>query len=397
MLTHLLLVPILSLLAFAAPQKPKELAPVIANNPTDVVLRADFPSGGAQTVVGVIQFYSLNGTAKVHVDVTGLPKNSGMFSYHIHDKPVGEDKTCQTGAHFNPYGAVGICDNQPDDSHCAVGDLSGKNGLINTTCFELFYYDQYLSLDPASTSYIGGKSINIHLVDTNQVLACGAIKVSREPEDLLLLNAETEAEEVRKFEELAGIVHSDPVVLSVAAISEQEMLNKDASNDVVEVIEVAEEEEDEEHKECEAENEDQDEDETEDEADSETESEFEDEADSEESEKDQPKNLDELISEDLEGLQKEVVLRNTTNTSNVSSAGNTSNITEIDEDESKASSLSVSIIYAGIVAGVLSFLVWSMNAGTSSMSLYGTFYSSTSALKANTKDSLSHLIFDYLT
>ncbi|KAH3681203.1 hypothetical protein WICPIJ_007838 [Wickerhamomyces pijperi] len=342
MLYQLLFVPALSLLASAAPAAPvapKSLAPAILNNPTDVVLRADFPSGGAQTVVGVIQFYSVNGTAKVHVDVTGLPKNSGMFSYHIHDKPVGEEKTCETGAHFNPYGAVGVCDNQPDDSHCAVGDLSGKNGLINTTCFELFYYDQYLSLDPASTSYIGGKSINIHLIDTNQVLACGTIKPSREPEDLLLLNAETEAEEVRKFEELAGIVHSEPVVLSVAAISEEE-LAASGSSDVVEVVEVVEEDDEEE------------------EAETEADAESEEEEQEEQEDVPEPKNLEELISEDLEELQKDIFIGNASNATNASFAGNASNVSGSEDDnESKASSLSTSLICAGIVAAVLSFFV----------------------------------------
>lgn len=194
-----------ALVASAAPtQQP---APLVANNPGDVVYRADFPSGNSQTVVGVIQFYSLNGTTKVHVDVTGLPKNSGIFSYHIHEAAVGASNNCaETGGHLNPFNAPDNCDAQPGDAYCEVGDLSGKHGLINTTCFETFYYDPYLSLDPGSPQFIGGKSINIHLAEkNNERLACATIKASKEPEDLLLLNKETEAREVKKYEDLSGV------------------------------------------------------------------------------------------------------------------------------------------------------------------------------------------------
>lgn len=186
-------------------QKAKE----ITNNPTDVVLRADFPSAFSQNVVGIIQFYSVNGTAKVHVDVTGLPKNAGVFQYHIHENPVGEDGDCEaTGKHFNPYGASPDCEAQKDDSLCQVGDLSGKHGLINTTCFETYFYDPYLSLDPSHPQYIGNKAINIHLENLDK-LACANIKVSKEPEDLVLLDYEAEAEQVRQYEEVTGVKIED--------------------------------------------------------------------------------------------------------------------------------------------------------------------------------------------
>lgn len=198
-------------------------APAIAinDNPTDVLYRADFPQGNTQTVVGVIQFYSLNGTTKVHVDVTGLPKNSGMFTYHIHEHPVGGD--CETtGGHFNPYGAPCDCELLGDDSICEIGDLSGKHGLINTTCFELFYYDPYLGLDVSTPQFIGGKSVVIHL-ESGERLACADIRKSREPEDLLLLNAETEAEEVRKYEELAGIIHRSSHDFQATSVDTEEL------------------------------------------------------------------------------------------------------------------------------------------------------------------------------
>lgn len=184
-------------------------AEIITNNPTDIVLRADFPTANSQSVVGIIQFYSLNGTAKVHVDLTGLPKNSGLFSYHIHEGSLiqSNSKCEETGDHFNPLNAPkDDCDSLIDDSYCQIGDLSGKHGLINTTCFETFYYDPYLSLDPNHPQYIGNKALNIHLLDkNNERLACANIRPSKEPEDLLLLNKETEREEVKKYEELSGV------------------------------------------------------------------------------------------------------------------------------------------------------------------------------------------------
>lgn len=198
-------------------------APAVAirNTPTDVLLRADFPQGNAQTVVGVVQFYGVNGVTKVHVDITGLPKNSGMFHYHIHDKPVGADKTCHgVGLHFNPYNAAANCDAIRNDALCAIGDLSGKHGLINTTCFEVFYQDPYLSLNPASPQYIGNKALVIHL-ENGEKLACATIKPSREPEDLLMLNAETEAEEVKKYGELGDLILLPVPTINATAVASE--------------------------------------------------------------------------------------------------------------------------------------------------------------------------------
>lgn len=187
----------------------QEKAKIITDNPSDVVLRADFPSAFSQNVVGIIQFYSLNGTTKVHVDITGLPKNAGMFSYHIHENPVGKDGDCEkTGKHFNPFGASPDCELQKNDAFCQVGDLSGKHGLINTTCFETYFYDPYLSLDPSNPQYIGNKAINIHLENLDK-LACANIKPSNEPEDLVLLDYEQEYEQVKQYEDVTGVKIED--------------------------------------------------------------------------------------------------------------------------------------------------------------------------------------------
>lgn len=188
-------------------------APAITNNPTDIVYRADFPTFNSPNVVGIVQFYSLNGTTKVHIDLTGLPKNAGLFSYHIHESGIptieGMDmaNACEAaGMHFNPFNAPLAkdiaCDSFDNDSKCQVGDLSGKHGLINTTCFETYYYDPYISLDPSHPSFIGGKSLVLHLEDSSK-LACANILPASDPEDLVLLNPESEAAQVREFVEAA--------------------------------------------------------------------------------------------------------------------------------------------------------------------------------------------------
>ncbi|OBA27977.1 hypothetical protein HANVADRAFT_1059 [Hanseniaspora valbyensis NRRL Y-1626] len=85
------------------------IAPEISNNPTDVVYRADFPFFNSPNVVGIVQFYSINGTTKVHVDLTGLPRI--LVSFHIM---------------FMKMQTMFNCDTFEDDSKCQVGDLSGN-------------------------------------------------------------------------------------------------------------------------------------------------------------------------------------------------------------------------------------------------------------------------------
>jgi Cu/Zn superoxide dismutase len=325
MFSEFVILPFMASLAIGA------TVPAIAlhNNPTDVLYRADFPQGNAQTVLGVVQFYSIDGTTKVHVDVTGLPKNSGMFSYHIHERPVGADKNCTSiGGHFNPYGAFGDCEDLGNDALCEIGDLSGKHGLINTTCFELFYVDPYLSLNPGSAQFIGGKSISIHL-DNGEILACATIQASREPEDLLLLNAETEAEEVRKFEELAGIIHLPQQDILASAI----LPGQAKEAEPVEIIDSVEIEEDIEDRNT-------------------SEDVEQEEADVEEAETDN-EDLDDLIFEDIE-KHTNSTSGNDTNSTFIPTTNLTS--ADGDDEENDASSLSAGIIFSAITAGIVALL-----------------------------------------
>lgn len=154
-------------------------APKIKKNPKNVVAIADFPFGFDNNVQGNIVFTAKRGkSVNVHVDVTGLPKEGGPFQYHIHENLVPSDGNCDlVGLHFNPYDAPPDCEDQKDDSYCQVGDLSGKHGWIDTTCFETKYNDPYLSLNKKSNSYIVGKSITFHYANLTK-FACADIELA---------------------------------------------------------------------------------------------------------------------------------------------------------------------------------------------------------------------------
>lgn len=338
-------IPFTTLLSIASVYAQQQ-AQVVSTNPTDVVLRADFPSGYSQNVVGVIQFYSLNGTTKVHVDVTGLPKNAGVFTYHIHDLPVGADGNCDgTGKHFNPFNASSDCDSQPSDQFCQIGDLSGKHGYINTTCFETYYYDPYLSLDPSHPQYIGNKAINIHLEDQSR-LACATIKPSFEPEDLLLLNSETEEQQVQNYEELSGI-SARGVEINTFSVDEDGELSVDRRDSELdsETGEVGE-----------ADNAENAETETETDADADAESEDAD-VDAEDKEFPEIDDLDDLLNEDVEKNVDSIYDHNNgSNYTNGTNGSMFSNSTFYDEENSASlvspESISLKTIGAVVLGGL---------------------------------------------
>ncbi|KAK6462641.1 superoxide dismutase [Scheffersomyces coipomensis] len=152
-------------------------APKVKKNPKNIVAIADFPFGGDKFVKGNIVFSAKDGkTVQVHVDMTGLPAEGGPFFYHIHENSIPGNGNCEAaGLHFNPYDASPDCGSQKDDSRCQVGDLSGKHGWINTTCFEDKYEDPFLSLNKKSKSFIIGKSIVFHFANLTKY-ACSDIE-----------------------------------------------------------------------------------------------------------------------------------------------------------------------------------------------------------------------------
>lgn len=156
-------------------------APKVKKNPKNVVAIADFPQGydkWNKGVLGNVIFSAKKGKAvKVHVDMTGLPETGGPFTYHIHEGLVPGNGDCEAvGLHFNPYQALPDCAAQRDDSYCQVGDLSGKHGWIDTTCFETKYSDPFLSLNPKLKSYIVGRSVTFHFANLTK-FACADIQL----------------------------------------------------------------------------------------------------------------------------------------------------------------------------------------------------------------------------
>ncbi|CAK7902828.1 cell surface superoxide dismutase [Cu-Zn] 6 [[Candida] anglica] len=146
-------------------------APKNNDNSKGVIAIADFPRGN------VIFYVKKGNQVKVHVDMTDLPTSGGPFQYHIHENPVPADNNCEAvGLHFNPFSAPPDCDGQPDDSWCQVGDLSGKHGWIDATCFETKYYDPYLSLEVGNPAYIVGKSVTFHFANLTK-FACATIEL----------------------------------------------------------------------------------------------------------------------------------------------------------------------------------------------------------------------------
>lgn len=151
----------------------------IKSNPADIIAIADFPGSGDKSVKGNIVFTAKQGKfVNVHVDMTGLPKEGGPFQYHIHEFAVPENGDCEAaGKHFNPYNASPNCDAQKNDAYCQVGDLSGKHGWIDTTCFETKYDDKFLSLNGKSKSNILGRAVVFHY-DNLTKFACANIEVA---------------------------------------------------------------------------------------------------------------------------------------------------------------------------------------------------------------------------
>lgn len=156
-----------------------EAAPKVSKNPKRLVAVADFPEKGTNKLTkGYVFFTSpTGGEVKVHIDFTGLPKVGGPFSYHIHENRVDADTCEDAGGHFDPHRGLPQCPEQGDDAACQVGDLSGKHGWINTTCYQTEYTDPYLSLNLKDPAYVVGKSLVLHLADQSR-FACANINVA---------------------------------------------------------------------------------------------------------------------------------------------------------------------------------------------------------------------------
>ncbi|GEQ67866.1 hypothetical protein JCM33374_g1532 [Metschnikowia sp. JCM 33374] len=155
-------------------------APFSKDNPKNIVAVADFPESGPNKYTkGYVYFTSPKGDSiKVHVDMTGLPTSGGPFVYHIHEGQIFDKKSCdEAGKHFDPFNGFVHCPEKGDDAFCMVGDLAGKHGFINATCFQTEYHDKYISLNPASEAYIVGRSLVFH-DQTQTRFACANINLA---------------------------------------------------------------------------------------------------------------------------------------------------------------------------------------------------------------------------
>ncbi|GAV49845.1 hypothetical protein ZYGR_0R00880 [Zygosaccharomyces rouxii] len=144
-------------------------APEVEDSPKKAKCVAKFD----KKVKGFIKFKSTpEGEVKVNVKLHDLPKEGGPFLYHVHEKPVPSNGSCDaTLGHLNPYnGSL----NATKPAYKEVGDLSGKHGKITSSPFDTSYVDPYLSLNMSDPAFIGNRSIVIHYAN-NTRFACSNI------------------------------------------------------------------------------------------------------------------------------------------------------------------------------------------------------------------------------
>lgn len=203
-------------------------APKIKLNPKNVVALADFPQGFSQTVLGNVIFTAKDGKfVEVHVDMTGLPAEGGPFQFHIHEGAVPSDGDCdKVGAHLDPYHGNKDCELQKDDSFCEIGDLSGKHGWINTTCFETKFYDQFISLNKKSKSSVLGKSLVFHFANSTK-FACANIELASKPKLLGLQDAITDDDYNQYINEewLQSYIFDEEEALAEEVVEDSENFN----------------------------------------------------------------------------------------------------------------------------------------------------------------------------
>jgi len=135
---------------------------------------------------GALKFYpGAQEGVRVEVGLKNVPATDGPFSYHVHDQPVPTNGNCTlTLAHLDPFirGQKVICDPKRPES-CEVGDLSGKHGkILNNTIsngsYNANYYDKYITLLPGVGSFIGNRSVVVHLGNGTRYACANIIEFS---------------------------------------------------------------------------------------------------------------------------------------------------------------------------------------------------------------------------
>lgn len=148
------------------------LPPTMFDNATGTVISGTVSASSVAGGTGVM----------VSVSLTGFPSAAeyGPFGYHLHALAVPADGNCTTaGPHLDPTerGELHACEVQAPQT-CQAGDLSGKHGNITTPTFTAMYSDAFLSTDPSSPYYIGGKAIVIHSSNSTRLTCANLVQVT---------------------------------------------------------------------------------------------------------------------------------------------------------------------------------------------------------------------------
>ncbi|GAB0132964.1 hypothetical protein EsDP_00001384 [Epichloe bromicola] len=177
---------LLAVLAAVDTSYAAENAPVVTNNPIDVIYTATLPREPffqAPELSGNVKgFISASAPpdgvgVRFTVRLENLPKTGGPFPYHLHMNKAAGGNCASAGAHLDPTnrGEQPPCDagNEPS---CQVGDLAGKFGRINSDPFTAEYVDKFVSLKEGDPAFFGNRSFVVHLANTTRITCADFVK-----------------------------------------------------------------------------------------------------------------------------------------------------------------------------------------------------------------------------
>ncbi|EEH08361.1 Cu-Zn superoxide dismutase [Histoplasma capsulatum G186AR] len=152
------------------------------NNPPNVTYTAQLLNKTTTDLRGNVSITSGPGGEGVLISAmfSGFPNETeqGPFPWHVHAQPVNASGDClSAGPHLSPNLRADAppCD-RTDLVTCQSGDLSGKYGDIggvrNGTVWTTEFFDPFLSTNPNSTSFVGNRSIVVHLYNGTRI-NCG--------------------------------------------------------------------------------------------------------------------------------------------------------------------------------------------------------------------------------
>lgn len=163
---------------------------IVQGNLPAATYTATLPSVAFDELTGTIPAGTIIGSSSqgasgvtFTINLSGLPAQAqyGPLMYHIHNLPVPADGNCtSTMGHFDvtDVGEYYMCDTAMPQN-CQTGDLAGKHGKIMTSpTFSTSFVEPYLSTDPNSRYFFGGKSIVIHSSNTTRLTCANFVRSS---------------------------------------------------------------------------------------------------------------------------------------------------------------------------------------------------------------------------